>query len=276
MAIAPLKRIISLFCPKLRQSQAFGDVLAMYEKGNIRDAYATLCNVMENQPQWSKDGDVYTLWAELELLANHDPRKAIELLDKAQDVGCSEMGYYYMIHAEALWEAGEREMALQYFEKSVAAADASATKLANFAQALSCIHDKRAMRVWQCVLEKDPENCMAHTYVGWEAAKAGERDKAILMAKRAEELHPSVEEVADIGRLYHELEEFKTAINKYLEAKKLGYEERGLLNAAIGDCYLSLGEAGLARKYLKRAMRFNPENEYVKEIWREYEERFSR
>lgn len=228
---------------------------------------------MENEPRWSKVGDVYTLWADLELLANHDPRKAIELLDKAQEIGCSQMAYYYAKRAEALWETGERNMALQCYERSVAA-DPCAFYLSNLARALSFLNNERALSVWQQVLEEAPKNCLAHTYIGWEAAKSGDRDKALLMAKKAEELQSSIRDVCEIGRLYYELEEFQAAINKYLEAKKLGYYEEGVLYAAIADCYLSLGDASAAQKYAQWAMRIEPENDYVKDVWREYKERF--
>jgi len=94
------------------------------------------------------------------------------------------------------------------------------------------------------------------------------------MAKRAEELQQSVDDLVEIGRLYHELEKFQSAINKYLEAEKLGYEEKWLLYAAISDCYLSLKDVSQARSYLEQAIRCNPEKEYVKEVRRKYEERF--
>lgn len=275
MAMIPLRGIFTKLLPKLLQIHDFGDVLTMYDKGNLSEAYTILCKVMENETQWSKDGDVYTLWAELELLANHNPQKALEFLEKAQQIGCSEMGYYYNIYAEALWEAGEHEKALQYFEKSVAA-DPTVSHLRNLAWALSLERDKRAMIVWQQVLEKDPKNCLAYTYMGLEAAKSGDRSKALLMSKKAEELQSSVEDAYEIGRFCHELEEYQTAIKKYLEAKELGYDKEGVLYAAISDCYLSLREGSTAHKYVKLAIQSDPENEYVKEVLHEYQERFGK
>ena len=110
--------------------------------------------------------------------------------------------------------------------------------------------------------------------MGWKAAKSGDRNKALLMAKKAEEFQSSFSDIFEIGLLYHELEEFQTAINKYLEAKKLGCGDEGWLHAAISDGYLSLGDASAARKYVQLAMRSDPENDYVKEIWQEYQEKF--
>ena len=275
MAMIPFRRIFSKLFPKLLQTNDFKHFWTKYNKGHFGEAYAIFLDVIENQPHYSKVGDVYIMWADLELLANHDPHKAIERLDKAQEIGCSQsqMAYYYLRRAEALWVTGERHMALQCFERSVDA-NPSAFYLSNLACALSSLNDKRAHIVWQQVLEEDPKNSLAYTYMGWEAAKSDDRNKALLMAKKAEKLQSSFSDVYEIGRLYHKLDEFQSAINKYLEAMKLRYEEEGLLNAAISDCYMSLGDAGASRKYVQLAVQRDPENDYVKEVLHEYKEKF--
>lgn len=243
----------------------------MYGKGQVRAAHAALSEMMQTDSRWSKDGDVYTLWAELELLANRDPRKALELLRKADEVGFSEKGYYYVVYAEALWDSGEHKTAIEYFERSVAA-DGGELHLTSFAQALSCARDERALDVWQEILQKDPRNCLAHIYVGFEAAISGDREKALFMAKCAGELQPSAEEAFDLARLYQDVREFKTAIDIYLKAEKLGYEELGPLHAAVADCYLSLGDVISGQKYAELGLRCSPENNYAKEVWGKYQE----
>jgi tetratricopeptide (TPR) repeat protein len=274
MAKFSLKNIFSKLHPKPCQKYYFSDVLDMYHKRSYKNAYNALCDFLKNKPRLLKYGDVYTLWAELELLANREPCKAMKLLDKAQETGCSKMGYYYAILAQVLWEKKEYKTALQYFEKSVTI-DPSLANVEGLATALSYMHGERAMSAWQQVLEKNPNNYFAYAYIEREAAKSGEKDKAILMAKKLEELHPSsAEEVEEIGRFYHELGEFQAAINKYLEAKNLGYNEESLLYAAIADCYMSLEECNQAKKYMELALKQDPENDYVKEAWKEYKEKF--
>lgn len=266
IAMIDLKKIFSRLLSELPQTHDFQDVLALYEKGAFDEAYRVFCEVIDNEPRLSKVGDVYIMWADLELLANNNARKALELLDRAQEMDCSQIAYYYLKRAEALWITGERQMALQCYEKSVAA-DSCLFYLSGYARALSCNNDKRAMRVWQQVLDRDPKSFLAHAYIGWEAAKSGAKDKGLLMSKKAEELASSVVDVFELGRLYHESEEFQSAINKYLEAKKLGYKDQGLLYAAIADCYLSLGIESQACKYAELAMSYKPENYYVKDVW---------
>jgi len=255
---------------ELPQTYSLQDVLAFREKGAFDEAYTIFCEIIHNESRWSKVGEVYILWAELELLANYNARKALELLDKAQEMGYSLTALYYAKRAQALWITGERQMALQCYERSVAA-DSCLSYLSDYAKALSCMNDKRAMRVWQQVLDRDPKSFLAHAYIGWEAAKSGAKEKGLLMSKRAEEFASSATDFFELGHLYHESEKFQSAINKYLEAKKLGYIDQGLLYAAIADCYLSLGDESQAHKYAELAMSSKPENYYVKDVWQKYQ-----
>lgn len=261
-----IKRIFSRLLSELPQTHSFQDVLAFREKGAYDEAYRVFCEVIDNESRWSKVGDVYIMWAELELLANYNARKALELLDKAQEMGYSLIALYYSKRAHALWITGERQMALQCYEKSVAA-NSNLYYLSDYARALSCNNDKRAMTVWQQVLDRDPKSFLAHAYIGWEAAKSGAKDKGLLMSKRAEEFASSATDFFELGHLYQESEAFQSAINKYLEAKKLGYKDQGLLYAAIADCYLSLGDESQTHKYAELAMSSKPENYYVKDVW---------
>jgi len=268
-----IRQIISRLRPKLQQTPDFNDYLALYDEGAYQEAYAVLRDILKNQAKWSKNGNVYLMCADLELLANDAVYKARELLDKAIELGCSEEAWYYNMRGYVLWRTGETQQGIKDLEKSVEL-DPCVTYLKTFGEILSCSNDMRAIIVWQRVLEQDPNNCLAHIYIGWEEAKSGDRGKALLMAKRAEKLNPSVQEVFEIGRLYQELEDFQTAINTYLEANNLGYDDKALLYASVAACYLSLGQATPAKKYAQWAVQCDPENDYAKEIWREYEERF--
>jgi tetratricopeptide (TPR) repeat protein len=271
MAMTPLRRIFSKLCPKLRQKQTLREVLSMYDKGDFEKAHAALCKILDNQPQWSKNGGLNTLLADLELLINDDACKAIELLDRAREVGGADICYYYSVYGSAMLSIGNYKEAIKNLERSVAL-DPNVANLTMLAQALSKINDSREIDIWHKVLEKDPFNCLAHIYVGLEAAESGDRGKALLMAKRAEKLNPTVEDFFLIGILYHKLEEFQTAINTYLIANRLGYKDKALLYAHIAACYLSLGDENIARKYAEWAIQFDPENDYVKEVWGECEE----
>ena len=57
----------------------------------------------------------------------------------------------------------------------------------------------RAKDVGQGVLKEDPQDCLAHLGLALEAARSGDRDRAMLMTKKAEQLDPSAEELFQIG-----------------------------------------------------------------------------
>lgn len=273
MAKFTLRRILSKLCPRFFQTPNSDDYFALYDKGAYREAYAVLRDIMESQHRWSKSGDMYVWCADLELLVNDDLCKARELLDKARELGCHFMACYYRAHGYVLWRSGDRQRGLQELEKSVASAP-NLINLTTLGQVLSSDDDKRAMSIWQRVLEQDPNNCTAHIYLGRESAKSGDRGKALLMIKRAEKLNPTVRDFVEIGGSYKELGEFQNALNAYFEANRLGDEPKGPLYASIAVCYFSLGEKSLARKYAEWAIRSNPENDYVKKVWQTFEERF--
>jgi tetratricopeptide (TPR) repeat protein len=226
---------------------------------------------MQKHPQSFNNGDLCILLADLELKANDDVRKAEELLDRAREVGYSPTDYYHNLRGWTMLKAGKYQEAVHDFEQSVAM-DPNVGNLSMLAQALSRSDDARAITVWKQVLEKDPNNCFAHIWIGFEVAKSGDRGKALLMAKRAEKLDPSPDNLYDLGCLYFELNEFQCAINAYLEAERHGCEPKGRLCAAIASCSFALGDSATGRKYAEWAVRFNREDDYVKEVWQYSEE----
>lgn len=243
----------------------FDDYNALYEKKAYREAYTVLREIMEKQPRWSNVGDLYVKCANLELTVNDDVRKAGKLLDKARELGCINMVPYYRIRGYVLWRIGNHDTGAQCLEKSVEL-DPNVTNLVTFGELLSYDHDKRALWIWQRVLMQDPNNCSAHIYLGIEAIRSGDRDKALDMVKRAENLSSTIRDLVDIGRLYYELEQFQDALNMLLNANRHGYEPKGFLYSAIAACYRSMGDCGAAIEYSSSAIDLNFDDDYAKDI----------
>lgn len=241
----------------------FNEFRALCSKGAYRDAYTALRTVMAAQPQWAKVGDLYVWCADLELIVNDDVPKAAEFLSTAVRLGCMDMAGYYSTHGYVLWRQGEREGGIQDLEKSVELVP-SIAHLAELGQVLSSDGDERAKGIWERILREDAKNCQAHIYIGREEAKCGNRDKALTTVRKAERLASISQEFVEIGRLYHELYEFETAIGAYLKAESLRQEPKGPLYAAIALCYFSLGDREAGQEYLDWAMKHNPEHEYVR------------
>ncbi|HUU18312.1 MAG TPA: CDC27 family protein [Sedimentisphaerales bacterium] len=237
----------------------------LYDKRNYREAYAVLRDIMEIQPRWSKVGDLYVWCADLELLVNDNIYKARQLLDKACELGCSDMASYYNTRGYVSWRTGERDSGIQDIERSVAL-DPSITNLKILAKVLSSDRDRNATSICHRIFEHNPKNCSAHIYLGMEAAKSGDRGKALLMIKRAERLNPTACDFFEIGRLYHELEQFKNAVNAYIEANRRHYEPKGTLYGAIATCYFSLGDYDAAIEYASKGVALNFNDNYAKDV----------
>ncbi len=220
---------------------------------------------MQSQPKLTNVGDLYLWCAELELLLNNDVHIARQLLDKAHELGYSDMSSYYNILGYILWKTGEHDRGKQYLEKSVALKP-SISNLKTLGSILSHDDDKDALSVWQRILEQDPNHCLAHVYLGIEALKSGYRNKALDMVKRAESLSPTIRDFWDIGRLYYELEQFQDALNALFEADRGGYEPRGSLYSFIAACYRSMGDYVAAIEYSSRAIKLNFDDDYAKDV----------
>jgi tetratricopeptide (TPR) repeat protein len=263
-----LRKYIKGLLPAIQQKIDFGEYFNLYKKGEFKKAYTVLQDIIEKHPKYPKKGDLYLECAELELLVNDDVRKAREYLDKALEFSCHFMANYYNSYGYVLWRMGEHERGIEYCEKSVEL-DPRGNNLTTLGTLLSTDNDKRAVGIWEKVLEEDPNSCIAHTYLARAEYNSGDRHQAFLMLHNAENLNPTCRDYANIGRLYYEMEEFQSALDSYLNADEHGYEPKGSTYAAIATCYASMGEDILAEKYIKMAVQLNPENDYVQQVMKE-------
>jgi tetratricopeptide (TPR) repeat protein len=227
---------------------------------------------MATQPYLSQVGDLHVMCANLELTIGDDISKARESLDRARELGCRDMASCYRAHGYVLWAAGERESGIRELQESVAL-DPTIVNLAMLGKVLSSEGDERAKDIWRRVLEQDPESCLAHIYLGILAAKTGDKDKALLMARKAEEGHPTAHDVEQIAWLYGEIGDIKTALNRYLEADRLGREPKGPLYARIAACQFELGNIREGCECLDRARHSSPDSITVKKIWDSYKDK---
>jgi tetratricopeptide (TPR) repeat protein len=99
-----------------------------------------------------------------------------------------------------------------------------------------------------------------------EAAKSGDRDRALLMVEQAKKLAPTARDFFLIGRLYNELEIYNKALSAYLEADNLGYEPKEPLYYAIATSYYYLGNYVKAIEYSSKAVDLNLNDENAKDV----------
>ena len=260
-----LRSFISKLSSMMYRSYNLHDVWPLYYKGAYQEAYNNLLNIIDSQSKSTLLGNLYVLLAELELRVSEDPCKALRHLEKAQQIGCLDLARYYEIRGNVMCKLGKHDKGIQDIYNSIAIKH-SVDKLVNLGRWLSFLRDERADGVWEQVLDEDPNNCAAYIYIGLKAARTGNRDKAILMVKKARELKPSAENVFEIGTLYHELNLFDDALKAYFKAYKLRYESRYPLYTAIACSYFSLGDYKSAIKYASKALDLNYNDDYAKDV----------
>jgi len=126
------------------------------------------------------------------------------------------------------------------------------------------------------LVEKYPETCLAFMLLAKKAIREENISEALEMLTKASQMEPSTVEMQNIGGIYHNLGYYEKALDKYLEVEKLGCDQdrKGWLNAAIADCYISLSDANQAKKYIELAIQCDPDDDYVKEVWHDYQEIF--
>ncbi len=243
----------------------FDEYFALHAKGAYREAYAVLRDILDTNPYWSQMGDLYVWCAGFEMQIGENTHKAQQLLEKAWELGCQHPADYYSERGFVRWRMGEHEEGIRDLEESVAL-DPSVTHLIRLGELLAIEGDTHAQRVLERVLALEPKHCLAHIYLGILACKSGDRDKAMILAEKAERLGESAIDYLELGRLYEELQEFQAASDAYLKVDRLGYDNKGRLCASLAVCYARLGDKETGRTYLERAIKCDPEDEYVRSV----------
>lgn len=86
------------------------------------------------------------------------------------------------------------------------------------------------------------------------------------MLSKARQLEPSPAEMYYIGRLYQFLRFFQDALDAYLHAERMGYDDIGYLYGNIACCYLHLQNFNKATQYASKAIQMDFHNDYTKDV----------
>ncbi|NLH41775.1 MAG: hypothetical protein GX448_08040 [Planctomycetes bacterium] len=216
---------------------------------------------MIDHPEWSKQGDLHVWCAEFELLLHGDMCRAEEFLNNASKLGCLDMSAYHSIRGAVLCERGQRQAGIEELRKSISLEPSDSNVASLMREDTS-----ECASVCEEILRENASHCMAHVCLAYAAAQAGDKAKAMSLARRARQLAHSAIEFFGVGCLLHALEESHDAVEACLEAERLGYEAKGIVYAAVAACYSDMQDDAAAKQYLSRAMQHNAEDEYVREI----------
>ena len=265
------RKILGLFSTRYADLAVLHRILALRMKGAHRECYVALHDLLTRHPEW-RNGDAYLMCASYEISLDNDMSRAGELLDTALRLGCKDMASYYAMSGYVLWETGERERGIREMETAVGL-EPRIGALTVLGIALYNEENARAEAIWEQVLAKDPENCKAYTFLGVLAAKSGDRERFLQMAKKAEELCRNAGHLAEVAMMYAEAGEIQTALDKHQEAERRGRIPDGPVCADIAACYFKLGNIREGCRQLENARRCFPNSIRVKEAWDTYKDK---
>jgi tetratricopeptide (TPR) repeat protein len=266
-----IRNVLSRLAPDVGKSAELHRLselmLTLRDEGRIGEAYQVFQEFVAKAPQLHQNGDFCVFQAEFELAANNDWQKAQEFIEKAERLDCERDWFYYKVHGDVMSCTGNLERAAADYQRSFDL-DPDVSTLTSLAWVLSMSEDERVADVCEQILQEDPDNNCAYICLGRAAVRAGNRSRALSMVRSAEGSAESARDFFEVARLYHELREYGRAIDVYLKANKLGYQDRAGLYASVSACHLSLGHVTEARRWSDLAVRLDPDEEYVQEVWR--------
>jgi tetratricopeptide (TPR) repeat protein len=267
-----LSEIFDNITSSLFKGAIFKEYHELYDKGAYKEAYNVFRDIVNKHPKWSKKGDPYVTFAKLELFANNDNEAAMKLLDKAKELGCKQMSSYYGVLGLAFWRKGNIEKGIQNYQKCVEL-EPTITNLQSLGNLLSNESDKRALDVWERILKKDPNNAVAHAYLGLEASRAGNHEQAVILADKADKFAHSKNDFLMIGRMYFRERQFKKALQYYLKCEELDVKTHHILYDEISLCYSILKDFPLAIIYAGKALDVHSDHEHTKIVLLELTEK---
>ena len=131
---------------------------------------------------------------------------------------------------------------------------------------LSITEEKGTCEILDSFLEEHHNTCLVVMLLAQGAAKEKNVSEVKVLLSEAEQLEPSPVEKYYIGRLYDLLECKEKALDRYLEAEKLGYASESLLYSSIAWCYFSLDDYDASIQYALKALVVDPDDEYAKDV----------
>jgi tetratricopeptide (TPR) repeat protein len=131
---------------------------------------------------------------------------------------------------------------------------------------LSCTEEGNTFDILNGFVEKYHGTCLAFIILAYEAFERKNSIEANCMLSKARQLEPSPAEMYYIGRLYHFLGFFQEALEAYLSAGRMGYDDRGNLYGDIACCYLHLQNFDKATQYASKAVQIDFQNDYAKDV----------
>lgn len=115
-------------------------------------------------------------------------------------------------------------------------------------------------------LKKNPESSLAYIIYAQQALRQNNISKTLELVAEAQRLKPSLIEMFYIAYIYCDLEDYRKALDIFLECEKPEFENKRGLYLSLANCYYELEEFESSIFYAEKVLSIDPNDNDAKEV----------
>lgn len=233
-------------------------------EGRYSDVYPMMLMALE---VWPDDSRLLAYMATLEMAFKHNYKLGKSYMHKAFKCENAELDLLYEIKG-CLWfdYLNDKREGLACLEKAVAL-NRNRFNLHSLAYRIIDTDPERAQEIYDELSRSDPEDIDVICGLAEMAMKQGNWSKGFELAKKSNELAPSISRTSALVACAHfHLGRYKESLEFYVKAAELDFPDKAYIYNSIAECHLKLGKLRKARKYIKKALDINSNNPESKRL----------
>lgn len=216
---------------------------------------------------WPDDSRLLAYMAILEMAFKHNYELGQNYMRKALECKSPELDLLYEIKG-CLWfdYLNDKREGLAFLEKAVAL-NRNKLNLQSLAYRIIDVDHERAQRIYDELYRSAPEDIDVICGLAEIAMKQGNWSKGFELAKKSNELAPSISRTSALLACAHfHLGRYEESLEFYVKAAELDFPDKAYIYNSIAECHLKLGKLRKARKYIKKALDVDPNNPESKRL----------
>jgi len=205
-----------------------------------------------------KDYELLACMARLEIALKHNHKLGREYINKAFANAPKESDWLYETKGVLWFDClDEKEEGLACLEKAVGL-NRSDTNLINLAFRILEDDIERAQALFKEVLATNPNDEDALYGLAEICFRKSQDPEGLELTKKAYALAPSHPGInALLGSASFGMGKLAEALRFYVDAEKVGFDDKEYLYKSIADCYSKIGKVDEAQKYAEKAKRLS-------------------
>lgn len=227
----------------------------------LRNLYENALSEFEKALTINKDSVLTNYWAGLIYLKKGDKAKAVQLFENAVKKAPKFFAALFPI-GELNFTKGKTDIATEYYKRAL-----EVRKDAGVLIRLGLIYEKsgefeKAEEKYKDVTELYPDFFVGYNQLAWlYAGKGVELEKALALAKKADELQPGNASILDtMGWIFYQTKKYDKALEHLEKASSINPGNPTILYH-LGATYNAIGNSSSAKTYFKKALELSSDFE---------------